>query len=80
MHEVKLRVANYIYMEEMKTLRTKFYTNIQPTDRKLEKTFSWTDLRPRERQPPLSVSRSCILEEALQTDLIPPPSKNSQPA
>jgi len=82
-HEPKLRAADYVRMEEMQTLHTKFCndfaaTTANPTPR--------PDTCPREpRQPrftiyaPVTVARSRILDEALQADLIPPPRKTTTP-
>jgi len=87
MHELKLRAADYVRMEEMQTLHTKFYndyaaTTANPTPQPNPRP----DTCPREpRQPrftryaPLTVARSCILDEALQADLIPPPRKTTTP-
>jgi len=52
MHELKLRATNYIQMEELKTLQTRFCTNFQPTDRKTIKLPTKVDFRPREARPP----------------------------
>jgi len=52
MHELNLRAVDYIRMEEMKTLRTIFCTNFQPTDRKTDKPPTRTDSRPKEPRPP----------------------------
>jgi len=52
MHELKLRAANYIRMEEMKILRTKFCIDLQPVERKTEKVFQRGNPRPREPRPP----------------------------
>jgi len=87
MHELKLRAADYVRMEEMQTLHTKFCnddatTTANPTPQPNPRP----DARPREpRQPrftryaPLTVARSCILDDALQADLIPPPHKTTTP-
>jgi len=87
MHELKLRAADYVRMEEMQTLHTKFCndyaaTTANPTPEPNPRP----DTRPREpRQPrftryaPLIVARSRILDEALQADLIPPPRKTTTP-
>jgi len=40
MHKLKLRAADYIRMEEMKTLRTNFYTNYTPSAAKIDKPSS----------------------------------------
>ena len=86
MHELKLRVADYIRMEEMKTLRTKFCTDYTPSVPKIDKTPSRSYSRPKEPRPPqfsryvpLSVPWSRLLNEALQADLIPPPRKTLNP-
>jgi len=87
MHELKLRATDYVRMEEMQTLHTKFCNDyaattanptLQPNPR--------PDARPREpRQPrftryvPLTVAHSRILDEALQADLILPPRKTTTP-
>jgi len=78
MHELKLRAADYMHMEEMKTLQTKFRTDLQPVERNAEKAFARANPRPKDPKParysryaPLSASRSRILKEALQTNLIP---------
>jgi len=52
MHELKLRVANYIWMEEMKILRTRFCTDFPPTDRTTNKPPTRTNSRPRELRRP----------------------------
>jgi len=87
MHELKLRAADYVRMEEMQTLHTKFCndyaaTTANPTPQPNPRP----DTRPREpRQPrftryaPLTVARSRILDEDLQADLIPPPRKTTTP-
>ena len=87
MHELKLRAADYVRMEEMQTLHTKFCndyaaTPVNPTPQPNPRP----DTRPREpRQPrltryaPFTVARSRILDEALQADLIPPPCKTTTP-
>jgi len=67
-------------MEEIKMLRTKFWTDLQPVDRKAKKRLQeWipSPARPPRysRYSPLSAPRSRILEEALQMNLIPPPRK-----
>jgi len=86
MHELKLRAADYIRMEEMQTLHTKFCNDYTPSTATPPKPPSRPDPRLREpRQPhftryaPLSVPRSRLLDEALQADLIPPPRKTSNP-
>jgi len=86
MHELKLRAADYIRMEEMQTLHTKFCNDYTPSTASPAKPPSRPDSRPREpKQPrftrytPLSVPRSRLLDEALQADLIPPPRKTSNP-
>jgi len=87
MHELKLRAADYVRMEEMQTLHTKFCndyaaTTANPTPQPNPRL----DTYPREpRQPcftryaPLTVARSRILDEDLQADLIPPPRKTTTP-
>jgi len=52
MHKLKLRAADYICMEEMKTLRTKFCTNYTPSTAKTDKPPSHSEPRPREPRPP----------------------------
>jgi len=66
----------------MKKFCTRFCTNFQTIDRKTKKPPSKADYGPREPRPPryswyapLSAPCSHILDEALQTDLIPPPRK-----
>jgi len=85
MHELKLRAADYIRME-MKTLRTKFYTDYTPSAYKTDKPPSCSMSRPREPRPPrfsryalLNVPKSWLLDEAFQADLIPPPHKTLNP-
>jgi len=87
MHELKLRAADYVRMEEMQTLHIKFCndyaaTTANPTPQPNPRP----DARPREpRQPhftryaPLTVACSRILDEALQADLIPPPRMTTTP-
>jgi len=87
MHELKLCAADYVRMEEMQTLHTKFCsdyaaTTANPTPQPNPRS----NTRPREpRQPrftryaPLTVARSRILDEAFQADLIPPPRKTTTP-
>jgi len=86
MHELKLRAADYVHMEEMQTLHTKFCNDYAATTTNPTPQPPCPDTRPREpRQPrftryaPLTVARSCILDEALQADLIPPPRKTTTP-
>ena len=86
MHELKLRAVDYICMEEMQTLHTKFCNDYTPSAATPPKPLSQPDSRPREpRQPrftryaPLNVPRSRLLDEALQANLIPPPRKTSNP-
>jgi len=86
MHKLKLRAADYVHMEEMQTLHTKFCndyaaTTANPTP---QPPRPYTRLRkPRQprftRYAPLTVARSRILDEALQVDLIPPPCKTTTP-
>jgi len=86
MHELKLRAADYVRMEEMQTLHTKFCNDYAATTANPTPLPSRPDPRPQEpRQPhftryaPLNVPRSCLLDEALQADLIPPPRKTTTP-
>jgi len=86
MHELKRRAAEYIRMEEMQTLHTKFCNDYTPSAATPPKPPSRPNHRPREsRQPrftryaPLNVSRSRLLDEALQADLILPPRTTSNP-
>jgi len=86
MHELKLRAADYVRMEEMQTLHTKFCNDYAATTTNPTPQHPHPDTRPREpRQPrftryaPLTVARSHILDEALQADLIPPPRKTTTP-
>jgi len=91
MHELKLRAANYVRMEEMQNLHTKFCndyaaTPANPTPHPNPYPNPRPDTRSREpRQPrftryaPITVARSRILDEALQVDLIPPPRKTITP-
>jgi len=69
MHELELRAIDYVRMEEMQTLHTKFCTTSPREPRQPRFT----------RYAPLTVARSCILDEALQADLIPPPRKTTIP-
>jgi len=86
MHELKLRAADYVCMEEMQTLHTKFCNDYAATTANPTPQPPRPDTRPHEpRQPrftryaPLTVTRSRILDEALQADLIPPPHKTTTP-
>lgn len=86
MHKLKLPTADHICMKEMKMLWTKLQTDLQPMGRKVEKVFVRANPRPRDPKSPryshyapLSASRSCILDKALQTDLIPPLQKALNP-
>jgi len=86
MHELKLRAADYVRIEEMQTLHTKFCNDYAPSPTNHSQQPPYPDLRPREpRQPhftiyaPLNVPRSRVLDEALQVDLIPPPRKTTTP-
>jgi len=86
MHELKLRAADYVRMEEIQTLHTKFCNDYAATTANPTPQPPCPDARPREpRQPrftryaPLTVARSRILDEALQADLIPPPHKTTTP-
>ena len=84
MHELKLRTADYVRMEEMQTLHTKFCNDYAATTANPTPQPPRPDTRPRKpRQPrftryaPLTVARSRILNEVLQADLIPPPRKTT---
>ena len=84
-HELKLRTIDYIRMEEMQNLHTKFCNNYTPSATPPNMP-SWPDPRLREPRQPrftryatVSVPRSHLLDEALQADLIPPPHKISNP-
>jgi len=86
MHKLKLRAADYVRMEEMQTLHTKFCNNYAATSANPTPKAPRPDTRPREqRQPrftryaPLTVARSHLLDEALQADLILPPRKTTTP-
>jgi len=86
MHELKLRAADYVRMEEMQTLHTKFCNDYAATTANPTPQPPRPDVRPREpcqphftRYAPLTVTRSLILDEALQADLIPPPRKITTP-
>jgi len=87
MHELKLRAADYVRMEEIQTLHTKFCNDYAATtSNPTPQPNPRPDTRPREpRQPrftryaPLTVAHSRILDEALQADLIPPPRKTTTP-
>lgn len=77
-HQLKLRAVDYICMEKMKMMQTKFWTDLQLDDWKAEKTFSRANPRPKDPRPPsyscyapLSVPHSHILKEALQTNFLP---------
>jgi len=69
MHELKLRAADYVRMEEMQTLHTKFCNDYTPSTTTPPSQPSRPDLRPREpREPhftryaPLNVPRSRLLD------------------
>jgi len=87
MHELKLRAADYVRMEEMQTLHIKFCNDYAATPANpMPHPNPRPDTRPHEpRQPrftryaPLTVARSHILDEALQADLIPSPRKTTTP-
>jgi len=86
MHELKLCAVDYVRMEEMQTLHTKFYNDYVATTANPTPQPPRPDTRPCEphqsrftRYAPLTVARSCILDEALQADLIPPPRKTTTP-
>jgi len=48
MHELKLRVADYVRIEEMQTLHTKFYNDYTPSTETPSPQPSHPDPRPRE--------------------------------
>jgi len=86
MHELKLCAADYVRMEEMQTLHTKFCNDYAATTANPTPQPPRPDTRPREPRQPrftryatLTVPRSRILDEALQADLIPPPRKTTTP-
>jgi len=83
MHELKLHATDYVRLEEMQTLQTKFYNDYTPSTTTPLPQPSRRDPRPREpcftRYAPLNVPRSRLLDEALQADLIPPPRKTTTP-
>jgi len=86
MHELKLCAADYVCMEGMQTLHTKFYNGYVATTANPTPQPPRPDACPREpRQPrftryaPLTVARSRILDEALEVDLIPPSRKTTTP-
>ena len=86
MHELKLRATDYVRMEEMQTLHTKFCNDYNPTAANPTPPPPRPNQRPWEpRQPrfsryvPLNVPRSRLLDEALQADLIPLPRKTTTP-
>jgi len=86
MHELKQRAVDYVRMEEMQNLHTKFCNYYAATTTNPTPQPPRPDTRPREPyQPhftiyaPLNVARSRLLDEALQADLIPPPRKTTTP-
>jgi len=86
MHELKLRTTDYVRMEEMQTLQTKFCNDYAPSTTTPSPQPPCPDPRPRESQQPrftrcapLNVPRSRLLHEALQADLIRPPRKTTTP-
>jgi len=86
MHELKLCVVDCIRIEEMKTLRTKFYIDYTPSTAKIDEPSSRSESRPKEPRPPrfsiyasLNVPKSQLLDEALQAGLIPQPRKTLNP-
>jgi len=86
LHELKLRAADYVRMEEMQTLHTKFCNDYAATTANPTPQPPRPDTRPREpcqpgftRYDPLIVACSRILDEALQADLIPLPRKTTTP-
>jgi len=86
MHELILRAVDYVRMEEMQTLYTKFCNHYAATTANPTPQPPRPDTRPHEpsqphftRYAPLTVARSRILDEALQADLIPPPRKTTAP-
>jgi len=81
---IKLRSADYVRMEEMQTLHTKFCNDYAATPANPTPQPPRPDTHPREpRQPrftryaPLIVARSRLLDEALQAELIPSPRKTT---
>jgi len=86
MYELKLRAADYVRMEEMQTLHTKFFNDYAPSTANPTPQPPRPDPRPREpqqprftRYAPLNVPRSRLLDEALQANLIPPSRKTTIP-
>ena len=86
MHELKLHAADYVHMEEMQTLHTKFCNDYASSTANPTPQPPRPDPRPQEprqarftRYTPLYVPRSRLLDEALQADLIPPPRKITTP-
>jgi len=86
MHELKLRATDYVRMEKMQTLHTKFFNDYAATTANPTPQPPRSDTRPREphqprftRYAPLTIARSRILDETLQADLIPPPRKTTTP-
>ena len=86
MYELKLQAVDYVRLEEMQTLHTKFCNDYAPSTANPTPQPPRPDPRPREpRQPrftryaPLNVPRSHLLDKALQADLIPPPRKTTTP-
>jgi len=86
MHELKLRAADYVRMEEMQILHTKFCNDYAATTANPTPPPPRSDPKPREprqlrftRYAPLNVPRSRLLDEALQVDLISPPRKTTTP-
>jgi len=86
MHELKLRAADYVRMEEMQTLHTKFCNDYAATSANPTPQAPRPDTRPCEPHQPhftryatFTVARSRLLDEALQADLIPPPRKTTTP-
>jgi len=86
MQELKLRAVDYVRMEEMQILHTKFCNDYATTSANPTPYPLRSDTRPREpRQPrftrcaPLTIARSRILDEALTANLILPPRKITTP-
>jgi len=85
-HELKLHATDYVRMEEMKTLHTKFCNDYATTSANPTPQPPCPDTRPREpcqprftKYAPLTIARSRLLVEALQAELISPPRKTTTP-
>jgi len=76
MHELKLHAADYVRMEEMQTLHTKFYNDYAATTAALPRHLP--ALTPAHANP-TNLASPDILNKALQADLIPPPRKTTTP-